>query len=115
MCSLLIAKASSVPKFRHTLIDTGDNIVAESTDNPYWGCGFVNEVVALTLTQHSIRVQYVRKLAYDSKGYRATSDSDSSSSSDGSDTENDEEMDESPPATVAVTPATASLSTQSVL
>ena len=47
--------------------------------------------------------------------HEATSDSDSSSSSDGSDTENDEEMDESPPATVAVTPATASPSTQSVL
>ena len=47
--------------------------------------------------------------------YEATSDSDSSSSSDGSDSENDEEMDESLPAMVAVTPATTSPSTQSVL
>ena len=47
--------------------------------------------------------------------HEATSDSDSSSSSDGSDSENDDEMDESPPATVAVTPATTSPSTQSVL
>ena len=49
MKDVLIAKTSSVPKFRKALIGTGDKIIAESTDDPYWGCELVNEAVASSI------------------------------------------------------------------
>ena len=122
MKEVLIAKASSVPKFRQALIDTGDNIIAESTDDPYWGCGFANEAVASSIDPTFYKgsnmlgnlLMTVRDIVKNDD-CEATSDSDGSSSSDGSDSDKDEEMHESPPTTEAVTTSTTSPPTPSVL
>ena len=111
MKEVLIAKASSVPKFRQALIDTGDNIIAESTDDPYWGCGFANEAVASSIDPTFYKgsnmfgnlLMTVRDIVKNDDHEATSSDSDGSSSSDGFDSDKDEEMHESPPTTEAVT------------
>ena len=42
MKDILLAKATSVTNFREALLNSGDNIIVEVTDDPYWGCGITN-------------------------------------------------------------------------
>ena len=128
MKDILLAKATSVTNFREALLNSGDNIIVEVTDDPYWGCGITNQAVASSIDPTYFKgsnmlgniLMQVRSLIAKGDEHIMSSDSDDSSDNDDSSSgeesdsnDNEEFMDAAPAVPDASTqlPNTATTST----